>query len=102
MSLLTTHDLFYLVGAICALWITGFFCWVLYETARLMRQANDVVREGRAQLTRFERSIVAIGEKLGNVSHYLGFIAEGGKQLLSFLHTREEKHASHTRREKGE
>ncbi len=87
----STQDLLYFVGAICVLWITVFLCWCLYEAGKLIHQANAVVKEGREKLSRFEKSVVAIGEKLSNVSQYLGFIAEGGRQLVAHFHKREKK-----------
>ncbi len=91
MQLSNVNDLLQLVGAVCIVWITAFLCWALYEIARLVRQANEVVQESREKLSRFERVIALIGERIANASQYLAFIAEGGKQLLSFLHAREEK-----------
>ncbi len=85
----SAQDLFYLVGAVCVLWITGFLCWSLYEAARLIHQANQVVKDGREKLSRFERAVAAMAEKIANVSQYLGFIAEGGKQIVSHLRTRD-------------
>lgn len=87
----STQDLLYLVGAICILWITAFLCWCLYEAGKLVHQANAVIKDGREKLSRFEKSVAAVGEKLANVSQYLGFIAEGGRQLISLLHKREKK-----------
>ena len=86
------QDLLYLVGAVCVLWITGFLCWALYEAAKLLHQANAVVRDGREKLSRFERTVAQIAEKISNASQYLGFIAEGGKQIISHLHKNEKKH----------
>jgi hypothetical protein len=87
------QDILSLIAAICILAITGFLCWALYEIARLVRQANEVVSDTREKMGRVERMVTSIAEKIGSTSQYLGFIAEGGKQLLSFLHRREENAA---------
>jgi hypothetical protein len=81
-------------------WITVFLCWTLYEIGKLIHQANELVSDTREKIGRFERAIAAIGEKLGATSQYLSFIAEGGKQLLSFLHNREEKQERRTAKKK--
>ena len=101
-SLSSPQDLFYVTGAISLLWITGFLCWALYQIGKLFKQSNEVMTEARDKMTRFEQMVVAIGEKIGNVSQYLGFIAEGGKQLLGFLHMREEKEEKRTTRKTKE
>lgn len=102
MSFISMQDLLYLVGAISLAWITVFLCWVLFEIGKLIHQANALVTDTREKIGRFERAIAAIGEKLGATSQYLGFIAEGGKQLLSFLHNREEKQERKTKKKTKE
>ncbi len=87
----STYDLFFLIGSICALWITAFLCWALYEVARLIRQANDVIDDTRNKMERFERAVTMIGEKIGVSAQYLGLLAEGGKQLFKMVQTRKQE-----------
>lgn len=96
------RDLLFLVGAVSLAWVTVFLCWVLYEIGKLIHQANELVSDTREKIGRFERLVMSIGEKLGATSQYLGFIAEGGKQLLSFLHNREEKQERKTKKKSKE
>lgn len=91
MNLAYSQDILYLVGAICLVAVTGFLCWALFEIARLVRQTNDVVEEAREKASRIERAVVAVTEKLGATSQYLGLIAEGGRQLLSIFLNRKER-----------
>lgn len=88
---MASQELLSLVGAFSLLCVTIFLCWVLFEIGKLVHQANEMVKDTREKMGRLERAVLAIGEKMSNVSHYLGFIAEGGKQMLSFFRTREEK-----------
>jgi len=103
MNLAYSQDILYLVGAICLVAVTGFLCWVLFEVARLVRQTNDVVEEAREKASRIERAVVAVTEKLGATSQYLGLIAEGGKQLLSIFLNRKERRSepSSTKKKKS-
>ncbi|HEU0051202.1 MAG TPA: hypothetical protein VFQ60_04065 [Patescibacteria group bacterium] len=91
MTLSSLQDVFSLIGAICLVWITIFLCWTLYQIGKLVRQANTVVKDTREKVERFEHSVISLGERLASTSQYLGLIAEGGKQLVSFLHKREKK-----------
>ena len=91
MILATTQDLFYLIGAISLVLITAFLCWALYEIARLGKQVNEVMQETRDKMGRLERMVMTIGDKLSTTTHYLGFLAEGGKQLLGFMKNRDAK-----------
>ncbi len=98
----STYDLFFLVGAICALWVTAFLCWALYELARLVRQANDVVEDTRNKMERFERAVTAIGEKLGVSAQYVGLLAEGGKQLFKIMQARKQEPKKSGKKKRGE
>ncbi|MSR85219.1 hypothetical protein EXS71_02150 [Candidatus Uhrbacteria bacterium] len=97
---ISPHDLLYFAGAISLVLVTIFFCWVLYEIARLIKQANDMVGDTRKKIERVENAIALIGEKLGMSAQYLSLIAAGGKQLLSFLYKRSEKEEEQTKRGK--
>ncbi len=101
MLSLTSQELLYLIGTICLLFVSGFLCWALYEIARLVHQANQVMDDTREKISRFERAVVMIGEKLGASAQYLGFIAEGGKQLLSYFSDRRKENADHPPAKKG-
>lgn len=91
MTLETTQDLFYLVAAIACGWVAVFLTWALYELAKLLHQANDTVSQAREKAMRIEKAVLSIKERLESSVGYLGMLAEGGKSLLSFLHTTEEK-----------
>lgn len=91
MTLDSTKDLLYLVLSIAVGWVAIFLCWALYEAAKILHQANAVVTETREKISRLEKAVVAIKEKMESSAHYLGMLAEGGKSLLSFMHSTEEK-----------
>ena len=91
MLLATTQDLWYLVAAICALLVSGFLVWALYEIARLVHQVNSTVSETRAKVERLENALIAFGERFASLSQYLGLAVEGGKQALSYMKKRERK-----------
>lgn len=91
MTLVSTLDLLYLTLAIAALWIAVFLCWGLYELARLLHQANMMVSDTREKMSRIEKTIMAIKEKIESSVNYLGILAEGGKAVLSMLHKREDR-----------
>ena len=102
MSIETSKDLFYLVLSIATGGASIFLCWALYEVAKMLHQANAVVTETREKLNRLEKAIVAIKEKLESSVNYLGMLAEGGRSLLSFLHTKEEKTEKRRRSKKSD
>ncbi len=74
MFLSNSQDVLLLVSAICLLAVTFFLCWLLYEAARLLQQTNQLVEETRNKITAVENMISGFGEKLANLTQYVGFI----------------------------
>jgi hypothetical protein len=98
MSIATSQDLFFLILAIVTGGIGIFLCWALYEVARMLRQANEVVTETRERMTRIENAVTHLKEKLETSFSYFGAVAEGGKALLSFLKSKQETKEAPKRR----
>lgn len=99
MPFKTLQDVFSFTGSIAVTVIAIFLCWALYEVARLVRRLDRTVQDVRDKADKVEKSLVHMGEKLASSATYLGFIAEGGKQLLSMLRERrEESPAQHKRK----
>lgn len=101
MTLDSSLVIFYLVAAIAVGGVAVFLCWALYEVATFFHQTNTAVKEAREKIGRLERAILSIKDRLESSVSYLGMLAEGGKSLLSFLHTREQKKEKR-RSKKGE
>ena len=79
------QDLLYVVATICLLWITGFLCWALYETARFMRQSNKVVSDVRAKVTAVEEFVDDMTAKLTSLSSYLGVVTAAGEKIMHMI-----------------
>lgn len=91
LTLANVQDIFYLVAAVCLVWITVFLCWALFEIGRLGKQANDVVSDTREKIDRVEDVASNLIEKLTSVSSYVGLIAEWGKQLAGYVGDRKDE-----------
>ena len=91
MTIDSTKDLLFLVLSIVIVWIGAFICWALYEIAKMLHQANELIADTRDRISRVESVIMNIKEKLGSSMNYLGMLAEGGKSVLSFLRSAQEK-----------
>jgi hypothetical protein len=100
-TLNSTLDVLYLVLAIVAGWVGVFLCWSLYEIAKMLHQANQLVTETREKINRVERAIVTVKEKLESSVGYLGMLAEGGRSVLSLLQTKQGKSAKKRSGRKG-
>ncbi|MCC6563727.1 hypothetical protein IT087_02440 [Candidatus Uhrbacteria bacterium] len=90
---INAQELLYLVGAICLLWITGFLCWALYETARMMRKANEVVTETQDRLHEIEDFVDDVVDKLTSFGSYFGALSNVSSKVMGMLghHDEEEE-----------
>jgi hypothetical protein len=88
---INAQDLLYLVGAICLLWITGFLCWALFETARLMRKANEVVTETQDRLHEIEAFVDDTVDKISSLSSYFDIFSSFAGKAMGMLGHRKDR-----------
>ncbi len=79
------QGLLYVVGAICLLWVSGFLCWALYETARFMRQANGLLEEVQERVEMVEAFVDDLIEKASALTGYLDILMNVGDTVAGFL-----------------
>ena len=79
------QDMLYVVASICLIWVSGFLCWALYETARLMRQSNEVVTDVREKVEAVEAYVDEAMDKLSSLSSYLGVITKAGESVMHMI-----------------
>ncbi|MBI4098620.1 MAG: hypothetical protein HY437_01145, partial [Candidatus Magasanikbacteria bacterium] len=60
----SSKDLFYIVLAFSALWLTIFLCWMIYSMAVILRNANDVIHEMRERLRGISESLDFMRDKV--------------------------------------
>jgi len=82
------QDMLYVVATICLIWVSGFLCWALYETARLMRQSNEVVTDVREKVEAVEEFVDEAMDKVTNLSSYVGMLTRAGESMLGMLGSR--------------
>ncbi len=85
---LSSHDALFFTGAFCLLLVSGFLSWALYELARMLRQANDVLSDTREKIDRIESFVSDVSDRLGSASQYLGVMASAGKEIFGWMRDR--------------
>jgi hypothetical protein len=75
----------YVVASICLIWVSGFLCWALYETARLMRQSNEVVTDVREKVEAVEAYVDEAIDKISSLSSYAGMLSRAGESVLGLI-----------------
>ncbi len=77
MYLENSKDILYLVIAFCILWITVFLCWMFYYTARILRNASQIIEEFRVKLQNLMESINHIRNKVEGLSSLFSLGTDG-------------------------
>jgi hypothetical protein len=87
----TSKDLLYVVISFCILWLTVFFCWMLYYLIMLLKQAYDLTRSIKDKVEKVETLIAFIRGKVEKSSSHLALVAEGVGQLVKYLISRRQE-----------
>jgi hypothetical protein len=85
---LPSEDVLRFAGAVSIVAVSGFICWVLYEVARMLRQANDLLQDTREKIDRVEQFVSDISDRVRSASQYLGVMASAGKEVFGWMHDR--------------
>lgn len=83
MLMLETQDILYIVLAFCALWITLFICWFVYQVASIIKNVNDVLKDVRYQIEKVEQVLNGIKAKFETGTGHLSSLAEDIKKATS-------------------
>lgn len=67
----STLEIFWIVLAFCALWITAFICWAVYHIAMIARRVHIVLDEAKLALDQIEMAISRLREKMEHHSKIL-------------------------------
>jgi len=81
--MLETSDILYIVLAFCALWITAFICWFIYQIAVMLKRVNDLIAELKWQVEKVEQALNGIKAKFEEGGGHLSSMAEHLKSYIS-------------------
>lgn len=72
----TTLDLLYIVLSLSILWFTVFLCWLLYQAARVLKNANDIIENVSHKLEIIVDAVEYMRDKVDNVSGHMGIVSK--------------------------
>lgn len=72
----TSQDLLYIVLSLSILWFTVFLCWLLYQAARVLRNANEIIEDLTQKLELIGNAIDFIGKKIEGISSSAGVVSK--------------------------
>lgn len=81
--MLEAKDILLLVLAFCALWITAFGCWLIYQVAVVIKNVNDVLDEVKHQLGKIELALNGIKSKFDTGTGHLSTMAASVKKAFA-------------------
>jgi uncharacterized protein YoxC len=79
-----SQDILYIVLAFCALWITAFMCWLIWQVAMILKNVNDTMTEAREKMAKIEEAITAIRGKFEKATVGISFLADGIRRVVEY------------------
>lgn len=70
----TSQDIFYIALSLSVLWFTVFLCWLLYQAARVLKNANDIIENLSQKLELIVDAIEFIKDKVEKLSGTMGMV----------------------------
>lgn len=67
-----SKDFLYIVLSLAILWFTVFLCWLLYQAARVLKNANEIIESVSQKLELLVDAIDFIKEKVEKLSGSIG------------------------------
>ncbi|MBU0660549.1 hypothetical protein KKG22_00025 [Patescibacteria group bacterium] len=75
MPVSSSIDLLYIVLSICIVWFTVFLCWLLYQAARVLKNANDIIETITMKLELINEAVQYMRTKIDTVSKNMGVVS---------------------------
>ena len=69
-----SKDLLFIVLSLAILWFTVFLCWLLYQAARVLKNANDIIENVSQKLELIVEAIHFIKDKVEKLSGTMGIM----------------------------
>ncbi|MDP2693052.1 MAG: hypothetical protein Q8O88_05430 [bacterium] len=70
----SSQDLFYIILSLAILWFTVFLCWLLYQAARVLRNANNIIETVTEKLELITDSVHYMKEKMEKMTGIVGIL----------------------------
>lgn len=79
-----SQDILYIVLAFCALWVTAFMCWLIWQIAMILKNINDVMSEAREKIAKIEEAITGIRNKFERATVGLSFLVDSIRKVVEY------------------
>jgi len=82
MFISSSQDLLYIVLSLCILWFTVFLCWLLYQAARTLKNANEIVESVAHKLELITEAVRFMRDKMDTMSTHVGVVGKMAAGLV--------------------
>lgn len=82
MLISSSQDILYIVLALSILWFTIFLCWLLYQAARVLKNANEIVESVAQKLALISEAVDFIRKKVDSMSSHMGVVGSMVSNLV--------------------
>jgi uncharacterized protein YoxC len=82
MPVTSSQDILYIVLSLCVLWFTVFLCWLLYQAARVLRNANRIIEGLTNKLELISEAVDFIRKKVDGLSNNMGIVSSLASGLM--------------------
>jgi predicted PurR-regulated permease PerM len=72
----SSQDLLFVVLSISVLWFTVFLCWLLYQAANVLKNANNIIENLMAKLEIITDAVHYIQDKMDGIAGNMGVISK--------------------------
>lgn len=81
----TSKDILFIVLAVAVLWVTIFFCWLLYYFVAIMREVKGSLRDARDKMRHIDEALHSVKDKLERSVSIFTILGETAKQLVGYF-----------------
>jgi uncharacterized protein YoxC len=82
MFLESSLDVLYIVLSLAVLWFTVFLCWLLYQAARVLKNANDIIENVNRKLEIVVDAVEFMREKVDKMSSHMNIVSRLASTLV--------------------
>ncbi|MFA6132262.1 MAG: hypothetical protein WC702_04370 [Patescibacteria group bacterium] len=79
-----SQDILFIVLAFCALWVTAFMCWLIWQIAMILKNVNDTMAEAREKMAKIEEAITGIRGKFEKATMGLSFLVDSIRKVVEY------------------
>lgn len=92
-----TRDILFISLSVAVLVAAGFWVWLLWYIIKIFRSLEGLIEDFRERLSTIDEILRTIKDKLTSTHAQLTFLADGVKQLISFISSKRTKRRNNSR-----